>query len=62
MKDKVFEKWEFRNRAIRVHGKNDYAEIAKFQVTRLHREQMANDCCVNVNNFIKRMIKRHKDT
>ena len=54
------EAWKPRTRVIRHTGVNDYSEVAKFKVTTLFEENMANEAAVIANCFIRRMIRESR--
>ncbi|GAF68200.1 unnamed protein product [marine sediment metagenome] len=61
MTTKSKETWKPRSRVIKHTGPNDYSEVAKFKVTSLFKEKMADDSAVIVNCFIRRMIRKSKE-
>ena len=60
MSVKKHEAWHKRCVVIRKTERNDYAEIAEFNVTKLFRDDMVNNSSLFVNGFIRRMIWKGK--
>ena len=58
--NKEIEAWKPREMVIKISSRNDYESFAKFRPTTRYRVKFAQDSAVQVNCFIRRMIRNSR--